>query len=74
MWTIRTALCSSVLECDLKLCNSRDDYKQNTDNCRQPDEAVHRKDVIWWSHVPFTGFVNFIATIVSMGHLNYWKV
>ena len=61
MWTITPALCSSVLECDLKLCNSRDDYIKNTDNCRQPDEAVHRNDVIWWSYIPFNGIRNFYS-------------
>ena len=61
MWTIRPTLCSSVLECDLKLCKSLDDYKKNIDNCREPNEAVHRKDVIWWSYIPFTGIGNFYS-------------
>ena len=59
MWTIRPALCSSVLECDLKLCNSLDDYIKNTNDCRQLDEAVHKNDVTWWSYIPFTGIGNF---------------
>ena len=62
MWIIRPALCSNVLECDLKLCKSLDDYIKNTDNCRDPDEAVHREDIIWWSYVPFTGIANFYSS------------
>ena len=61
MWIIRPALCSNVLECDLKLCKSLDDYVKNTDNCRDPDEAVNREDIIWWSYVPFTGIANFYS-------------
>ena len=61
MWIIRPALCSNVLECDLTLCKSLDDYIKSTDYCREPDEAVHREDIIWWSYVPFTGIANFYS-------------
>ena len=61
MWTIRPALCSSVLECDLQRCKSLDDYRRNTGNCREPDGAVNREDIIWWSYIPFTGIGNFYS-------------